>query len=427
MDRQVISYLKPFFCSAVTDGGFGWTNSDYSYVTTFFTISYAFISIVAGWVIDKIGTKLGLAMALITWSFFGILNAFAGATVAVHILIRSMFGAGEAANFPASIKTIAEWFPKKERALATGIFNSGSNIGAMISALFVPWCLINFGTGLGWKMAFILTGGIGLIWLIFWGWLYNSPEKQKRLGKNEYQYIHQDEASNSDKLANESKIPWLTLFGYKQTWSFFLGKFLTDGIWWFYVFWLPDYLIKQFGMSATEVSWPVFFIYGISILGNIFGGSIPLILINRGFSVYKARTTTLLFIAIIPLSVLTTQYFGNVKNFGSLSMYLAVGIISLGAVAHQAWSTNLLTTVSDMFPKTAIASVVGIGTMAGGIGGGIIQLLAGKLTDIFISTPKTAYLIMFVICALAYITAWSAIKILVPRYKPIIILENGKV
>ncbi len=418
MDRQVISYLKPFFCTPTEKGGFGWTNSDFSYVTSFFTAFYAGITIIAGWVIDKIGTKMGLALSLIIWSVFGILNALAGATVAVHVMVRSLFGIGEAGNFPASIKTVAEWFPKKERALATGIFNSGSNIGAMISALFVPWCLTYFGTNLGWKMAFIITGSIGLVWLIFWFIYYDTPSQQKRLSKAEYDYIHSDDAPVSDtEPVVKEKVAWGKLFGYKQTWAFFFGKFMTDGIWWFYLFWLPDYLIKQFNMTPAEVKWPSFIVYGIAIIGSVFGGSIPLFLINRGMQVYKARMTAMLLIAFVPLVVLSTQYFGNVQHFGTSAMYLAVIIICIAAAAHQAWSANLFTTVSDMFPKKAVASVTGIGAMAGGIGGVVVQLLAGKLTDVFKANPQHAYLIMFIICSFAYLIAWSIMKSLVPKHK----------
>ena len=418
MDRQVISYLKPFFCTPTEKGGFGWTNSDFSYVTSFFTAFYAGITIIAGWVIDKIGTKMGLALSLIIWSVFGILNALAGATVAVHVMVRSLFGIGEAGNFPASIKTVAEWFPKKERALATGIFNSGSNIGAMISALFVPWCLTYFGTNLGWKMAFIITGSIGLVWLIFWFIYYDTPSQQKRLSKAEYDYIHSDDAPVSDtEPVVKEKVAWGKLFGYKQTWAFFFGKFMTDGIWWFYLFWLPDYLIKQFNMTPAEVKWPSFIVYGIAIIGSVFGGSIPLFLINRGMQVYKARMTAMLLIAFVPLVVLSTQYFGNVQHFGTSAMYLAVIIICIAAAAHQAWSANLFTTVSDMFPKKAVASVTGIGAMAGGIGGVVVQLLAGKLTDVFNANPQHAYLIMFIICSFAYLIAWSIMKSLVPKHK----------
>ncbi len=420
MDRQVISYLKPFFSTPVEKGGFGWTNSDFAYVTSFFTAFYAGMTIIAGWVIDKIGTKMGLALSLIIWSVFGILNMFAGATVAVHVFVRSLFGIGEAGNFPASIKTVAEWFPKKERALATGIFNSGSNLGAMIAALFVPWCLTFFGTGLGWKMAFAITGGIGFLWLIFWFWLYDTPSEQKRLSKPEYDYIHSDEEPMAaDIVVVKQKVPWGKLFSYKQTWAFFWGKFMTDGIWWFYLFWLPDYLIKQFGMTPAEVKWPAFIVYGIAILGSVFGGSLPLFLMNKGMQVYKARMTAMLLIAFVPLVVLSTQYFGDVQHFGTSAMYLAVAVICIAAAAHQAWSANLFTTVSDMFPKKAVGSVTGIGAMAGGLGGVVVQLLAGKLTDAFKDNPQHAYLIMFIVCAMAYLIAWSIMKLLVPTHKPI--------
>jgi ACS family hexuronate transporter-like MFS transporter len=338
----------------------------------------------------------------------------------MHVLVRSAFGVGEAGNFPASIKTIAEWFPKRERALATGIFNSGSNFGAMIAALFVPWCMIYFGDERGWKMAFILTGAAGFLWLIFWFWLYDTPGRQKRLSKAEFDYIHSDEEIPiTDAAADKGKLAWWKLFGYRQAWAFFFGKFMTDGIWWFYLFWLPDYLIKQFHMAKTQVVMPTFIVYGVAIVGSIYGGSIPMTLIKKGWPVYKARMTAMFLIALAPLAVLTTQYFGNVEHFRNMAAVLAVATICIGAAAHQAWSANLYTTVSDMFPKKAVASVIGIGTAAGGISGVIIQMLAGKLTDAFKQTPQTAYLIMFIICGLSYLIAWGVMKALVPRHKPI--------
>ncbi|HTQ30285.1 MAG TPA: MFS transporter [Opitutaceae bacterium] len=421
MDRNVISFLKEYFCTPTSQGGFGWSNTDYSNLTSFFTGFYAGVTIIAGWFIDKIGTKLGLALSLIIWSVCGIFNAFVGALVAMHIMIRSAFAVGEAGNFPASIKTVAEWFPKRERAFATGIFNSGSNFGAMIAALFVPWCLIHYGNAMGWKMAFILTGASGFIWLIFWFWLYDTPAKQKRISKSEYDYIHIDDESavedqNGDKA---KKVSWWKLLGYRQTWAFFFGKFMTDGIWWFYLFWLPDYLFKQFGMTPHQVMVPTFIVFGVAIIGSIYGGSIPMTLIKKGMPVYRARMTAMLIIAVCPLAVLTTQYFGDVSVFGKLASVLAVAMICIGASAHQAWSANLFTTVSDMFPKKAVASVTGIGTTAGGIGGVIVQKLAGSLTDAFAKTPQTAYLIMFIVCALSYLTAWVIMKVLVPRHQPI--------
>jgi MFS transporter, ACS family, aldohexuronate transporter len=421
MDRQVISYLKEYFCAPAAQGGFGWTNSDFSYVTSFFTGVYAVMTVGAGWVIDKIGTKLGLAISLIIWSVCGILNAFVGRLVPMHVAIRSAFAVGEAGNFPASIKTVAEWFPKRERALATGIFNSGSNFGAMVAALFVPWCLIHFGYARGWKIAFIVTGASGFLWLIFWFWLYETPARQKRSSKAEFDYIRIDDEIQADPQGSEdrAKVAWWKLFRYRQSWAFFSGKFMTDGIWWFYLFWLPDYLKKQFGMTTEQVIMPTFIVYGVSIVGSVYGGSIPMTLIKKGWPVYRARMTAMLLIAVAPLVVLTTQYFGNVGRFGSMAAVLAVATICVGTAAHQAWSANLFTTVSDLFPKKTVASVTGLGTMAGGIGGVIVQLLAGKLTDAFRHDPEQAYLIMFVLCALSYLIAWSMIKALVPRHKPI--------
>jgi MFS transporter, ACS family, hexuronate transporter len=422
LDRQVISYLKdPIFCAPVEQGGFGWTNTDFAYLTSFFTGVYACFTVFAGWVIDKIGTKLGLALSLTLWSIVGIANAFVGNLVARHVAIRSLFAVGEAGNFPASIKTVAEWFPKRERALATAIFNSGSNAGAMVAALFVPWCLIYFGDERGWKMAFIFTGAVGFVWLIFWFWLYAPPGKQKRLSQAEYNYIHIDDetAATTENADAVKKVSWLKLFGYRQLWCFFIGKLMTDGIWWFYLFWLPDYLHKQFNMDKHQVMLPTFIVYGVAIIGSIYGGSIPMTLIKRGMTVYQARMTTMLIIAIFPLVVLTTQFFGDVARFGSMAAVLSVATICIGATAHQAWSANLFTTVSDMFPKKTVASVTGIGTMAGGIGGVTVQMLAGHLTDLFKDNPQHAYLIMFGVCASSYLIAWGLMKALVPRHKPI--------
>jgi len=416
MDRQVISYVKDFFCLPVAKGGFGWTDNQYSYVTACFTAFYAGITVVAGWVVDKIGTKLGLALSLIIWSVFGIANAFAGSSVVTHTIIRSLFGVGEAGNFPASIKTVAEWFPKKERALATGIFNSGSNIGAMIAAIFVPWCLIHFGEAEGWKMAYIITGAVGFLWLIFWFALYNPPAKCKYITKEEFELIHEDEiavhAAPSEDVTLHANISWGKLFKYPQTWAFFWGKFLTDGIWWFLLFWLPDYLKKQFGMDIHHIMWPTFIVYFVSIFGSTFGGNLPRMMINRGTPVYKARMRAMFIIALFPLFLLLTQYFGNKEIFGSYASTLAIAVICIGAAAHQAWSANLFTTVSDMFPKKDIGSVIGIGGMAGGIGGVVIQRLSGILNT---SYPKDAYMIMFTICALSYIIAWTIIRLLTLR------------
>ncbi|NWJ51638.1 MAG: MFS transporter [Bacteroidetes bacterium] len=446
MDRQVIGYLKPLFSLPVSDGGLGWSNTDFALVTSCFTAFYALITFFAGFIIDKIGTKLGLALSLIIWSLFGILNAFAGSLSAVHAAIRSLFGIGEAGNFPASIKTIAEWFPKKERALATGIFNSGSNVGAMIASIVVPLIAYKVwfdGAIAGWQMAYIITGAVGLLWLIFWFWLYESPAKQKRLKKSEFDYIHSDNyAANGDAIeVNTTKVKWHKLLTYRQTWSFVIGKFLTDGIWWFLLFWLPDFMKQQFNMVGHAIMIPLFTVYGIAIIGSISGGGFPMFFMNRGMEAYKARLTAMLIIAILPLSLLLTPYFGNVSHFGKNAYILALIVICIGAAAHQAWSANLFTTVSDMFPKKTVGSVTGIGGLAGGVGGVLVQVFAGRLTDHFKaigeasaaaknlvgdaammvvqSSVQEAYAIIFGFCGFAYLIAWVIIKVLVPKHKPI--------
>ncbi len=261
---------------------------------------------------------------------------------------------------------------------------------------------------------------VGFVWLFFWFALYETPSRQKKLSRAEFDYIHSDEPVKtvSDDPADKARVRWGRLFAYPQTWSFFFGKFLTDGVWWFYLFWLPDYLKKQFGMTKKEVMLPTFIVYGVAIVGSVYGGSLPMTFIKKGWPVYRARMTAMLIIAFFPLTVLTTQYFANVDRFGNLASTLAVAVICIGAAAHQAWSANLFTTVSDMFPKKAVGSVTGIGAMAGGIGGVIVRQLrwpaASPIT--FIKTPQTAYLIMFVVCALSYVTAWAIMKALVPRH-----------
>jgi ACS family hexuronate transporter-like MFS transporter len=427
MDRNVIGFLKDYFCSV---GGFGWTPQQFSYLTSVFTLFYAGFTLVAGWIIDKIGTKLGLAVSLIVWSFAGITSSFMGKSLVAHSIARSAFGAGEAGNFPASIKTVAEWFPKKERALATGIFNSGSNIGAMICAIFVPWCLLTWSSGSeffgilhGWQMAFIVTGVLGFLWLIFWGLFYATPKRMLEKGKisqAEYDYIHGDrdeQKTEEDNAADHAKVSWTKMLTYRQTWSFVVGKFLTDGVWWFLLFWLPTYVKQQFcvGLDAPETAHRVmisnFIVFGIAIIGSVYGGSIPMTFMNKGWASYKARMTAMFLIALAPLSLLITQY---MAGFG---IVYGIAIVCIGGAAHQAWSANLFTTVSDMFPKKAVGTITGIGAAAGGVGGVLVQLLAGFLDGTF--KTGVAYGIMFAVCAFAYLIAWALMKVLVPQYKPI--------
>jgi ACS family hexuronate transporter-like MFS transporter len=262
---------------------------------------------------------------------------------------------------------------------------------------------------------------VGFVWLVFWFWLYDTPAHQKRLSQTEYDYIHSDGEveADTDESGDRATIPWRKLFCYRQTWAFFWGKFLTDGVWWFYLFWLPDYLEKQFGMTTKEVWLPTFIVYGVAIVGSIYGGSMPMTFIKQGLPVYQARMRAMLIIALFPLIVLSTQYLGDVRHFGGMAVILAVATICVAAAAHQAWSANLFTTVSDMFPKKAVGTVTGIGAMAGGLGGVAVQKLAGNLTDSFVRTPQTAFLLMFILCSVSYLIAWGVIKVLVPRHKTI--------
>ena len=422
MDRNIIGFLKDYFCS---EAGFSWTSQQYSYLTSIFTLFYAGFTLIAGVVIDKIGTKLGLALSLIVWSFSGILSAFMGKSLVAHSIARSIFGAGEAGNFPASIKTVAEWFPKKERALATGIFNSGSNIGAMICALFVPWCLLTWTSGSkflgifhGWQMAFIITGILGFLWLIFWNLYYSTPKKMLDKGKvtqAEFDYIHSDHDEAIVAVDTVENVAWFKLLTYRQTWSFVIGKFLTDGVWWFLLFWLPTYVKQRFcvgmdpGKTASYVMISNFVVFGIAIIGSVYGGSISLSFMNKGWDAYRARMTSMLLIAIAPLTLLAIQY------FSVYGIVYAIAFISIGGAAHQAWSANLFTSVSDMFPKKAVGSVTGIGAAAGGLGGVFVQLIAGYLDGNF--PTSVAYGIMFGVCAFAYLLAWCLMKLLVPKFK----------
>jgi MFS transporter, ACS family, hexuronate transporter len=409
LDRQVISlvvedYLVPEF---------KWTETDYANLTVAFQLAYAIAMFGVGRLIDKLGTKIGYAISLLLWSVAAMGHALIRSTAGFFVA-RAALGVTEAGNFPAAIKTTAEWFPKKERALATGIFNSGSNIGAIIAPLTVPFIAKEW----GWRSAFFITGAIGLVWLLFWFWLYEVPRKQKRLGKGEFDYIHSDtDEAVAVAAAQEApvKVSWGALFKFKQMWAFALGKFLTDGIWWFYLFWLPKFLKAQYQLTKEDIAVPVALVYIIASIGSIFGGWLPMRFIKNGWPVFKARKTSMLIYAFFVLPVIFAQ------ESGDYSMWFAILIIGLAAAAHQAWSANIFTTVSDMFPKAAVASVTGIGGMAGGFGGILISKSAGYLFDYYKSLGhiQTGYLIMFIICGLAYLIAWLVMHLLVPRMKPV--------
>lgn len=428
LDRQVLSLLAPDLSKE-----FGWSNSDYANITSVFQFVYAISMLFAGRLIDKLGTKAGFVLAIVIWSIGAIMHAVAvpigtgvsnlfawigiGAvpvSIAGFMVARAVLGLGESGNFPAAIKATAEYFPKKERSFATGIFNSGANIGAILAPLTVPWIAETW----NWETAFILIGAVGFIWLLCWNIYYELPRKQKRLSAAELAYIESDkEEEPVTGQANEKakKISWIKLLGYKQTWAFAFGKMMTDGVWWFFLFWLPKYLDAQYGMTGKEIMLPLAVLYSMTMFGSIGGGYFPTYFINKGYNPYDGRMKAMLLIALIPLVVLAAQ------PFGYISFWVPVLLIGIGASAHQAWSANIFTTVSDMFPKKAVGSVVGIGGMAGGLGGVAISKIGGALFDHYkeLGHIQTGYTIMFAFCAVAYLIAWFVMKALVPKYKPI--------
>ena len=403
LDRAVISLLK----SDLTKE-FHWTETDYSNIVIAFQVAYAAGMLGAGRIIDKIGTRLGYAVFTFLWSLAAIGHALVRSTFGFGVA-RAALGLSEAGNFPAAIKTVAEWFPKKERAFATGLFNSGANIGAILAPLTVPLIAKN----MGWQWAFIITGSIGFIWLILWFYFYEIPAKQHRLSKAEFDYIHSDTDEVQSLTSAHEKISWLQLLSFKQTRAYVLGKFLTDPIWWFYLFWLPAFLKVQYHIEGTAIAMPVTLVYTMACFGSIGGGWLPMYLIKRDWPVFRARKTSMLIYAVCVLPVVFAQWLGN------FNMWFAVLIIGLAASAHAAWSANIYTTVSDMFPKNAVASVTGIGGMAGAVGGILIARLAGKLFDHYkaLGHIETGYYIMFIVCGLAYITAWLLMHLLVPKFR----------
>jgi ACS family hexuronate transporter-like MFS transporter len=403
LDRQVISLLKP-----ILEKEFSWTETDYSNIVIAFQLAYAIGLLGFGRIIDKIGTKLGYALSLTVWSFASIAHAFATSTFGFGAA-RAALGLSEAGNFPAAVKTVAEWFPKKERALATGIFNSGSNVGAIIAPLAVPWIAVTW----GWQEAFVITGAIGLIWLIFWFIFYEVPAKQARLKKAEFDYIHSDTSEIVSE--NQESVKWIKLLGFKQTWAFVIGKFMTDPIWWFLLFWLPSFLKTEYNMTGMQVSLPLAVVYTMTCFGSIGGGWLSGYLIKKGWPVYKSRKVSMLAFALFVIPVIAAQALGKINP------WIAVFIIGLAASAHQAWSANIFTVASDMFPKKAVASVVGIGSMAGAVGGILIARLVGVLIDHYknLGHIETGYYIMFIIAGTAYVTAWLIMHLLTPKMKQV--------
>lgn len=454
LDRQVLSltyeeFIKPEF---------HWTDSDYGTITGLFSIFYAIACLFAGKFVDWMGTKKGYLIAIGVWSAGACMHAACGwataqieglesvaamraveagsnvalavATTSVYLflLCRGILALGEAGNFPAAIKVTAEYFPKKDRALATSLFNAGASVGALAA----PLCIPPLAAKLGWEWAFIIIGALGFIWMFFWQFMYDKPENSKHVNEAELAYIHQDDEAEAETAkaaaqTEEKAIPMWKCFGYKQTWAFIVGKFFTDGVWWFFLFWAPSYFQSQFGYKASSGMGQalIFTLYAIVTVISIGGGYLPKYFVERkGMQPYNGRMLSMLLFAFFPIVALFAQ------PLGAHSAWWPAILIGLAGAGHQAWSANLFSTIGDMFPKSTIATITGIGAMAGGVGSLIIQKGAGALftyaeeagaafTFLGFEGKPAGYFIMFCFCGVAYLIAWSIMKALVPKYKPI--------
>lgn len=458
MDRQVLSLTWVDFIAPE----FGWTNNDYGTISSFFVLFYSVCMLFAGRFVDWMGTKKGFMWAIFIWSIGACIHAFCGVatagivtgewtmsfsgaaesirnavamtgaagrvlttSVTLFLFARLVLALGEAGNFPAAIKTTAEYFPKKDRAFATSLFNSGAQIGAMVAPLTIPF----IAKAWGWEMAFLVIGALGFVWMGFWQFLYKKPEKNPKVNKAELDYILQDSESENpteEKVeeGQEKKLSFIQCFKFKQTWAFAFGKLLSDGVWWFYLFWTPAYLSSVYGMSSTEAALPLFVLYMITML-SIIGGWLPSFFVDKKkMNPYAGRMRSMLIFAFFPLLALLAQ------PLGAYSYWLPVIIIGIAGAAHQAWSANLFSTIGDMFPKSAIATITGIGSMVGGIGSFLINKGSGVLFDHAANTGmkfmgfegiNAGYFIIFSICAVAYLLGWIIMKALVPKYKPIVV------
>ena len=451
LDRQVLSLTWADFIAPE----FHWTNDDYGTITGLFSIFYAVSMLFAGKFIDWMDTKKGFLWAIGLWSLGAVIHALCGiatagiiagdwtlsfggaretiaavsdvskiVTVSVSLFIFSRFvlAVGEAGNFPAAIKTTAEFFPKKDRAFATSIFNSGAQIGALLAPVSIPF----IAKAWGWEMAFIVIGALGFVWMGFWIFMYEKPEVHPKVNKNELAYIHQDDVADGvtvpEAAANVPKktISFAKAFKYRQTWAFAVGKFMTDGVWWFYLFWAPAYLKQVYGLTSTQSAPHIFVLYLITMI-SLVGGWLPTYLVDKKkMNPYMGRMRAMLIFAFFPLLALLAQPLGHI------SVWIPVVIIGIAGAAHQAWSANLFSTIGDMFPKYAVATITGIGGMAGGVGSFLINKGSGKLFDYSENTGMTlfgfqgieaGYFIIFCVCAVAYLIGWIIMKSLVPRYK----------
>ncbi|MGN6421539.1 MAG: MFS transporter [Pseudobacter sp.] len=398
IDRQVLGLLKP-----VLEKQFGWSEMEYSYIVMAFTASYAVGLVVFGRIIDRIGTKLGYTISITIWSIAAMLHAAVRSTFGFGAA-RAALGIGESGNFPAAIKTVAEWFPKKERALATGILDSGSNIGACVAPVLVPWILGWY----GWQEAFIITGALGFIWLIIWRIFYTVPSKQARISASELAHINSDQQQEAD----EPKLRWAQLFRLRQTWAFIAGKFFTDPIWYFFMYWLPSYFSSTFHLDLKKPSLPLVIVYSATTIGAIGGGLLSSWLIKRGWNVGRSRKFTLLISALLVLPVMAARY--------TDSMWTVVILISIAVAGNAAWSANIYTIVSDMLPRNAVSSVIGIGGMAGAIGGVLFPLAIGGILEFYKSAGNITqgYNIIFIFCGLSFLLAWLVLHWITPRMTP---------
>jgi ACS family hexuronate transporter-like MFS transporter len=391
MDRQVLGILAPTLQKDI-----GWSEAQYGAIVSWFTLAYAIGYLGAGRLMDEIGTRLGFALSIVIWSLAAIAHSFAR-TVTGFGLARAALGLGESGNFPASIKTVAEWFPVRERALATGIFNAGSNIGAIVTPLVVPWIALTW----GWRAAFIATGALGFVWLLFWLPIYRRPQEHPKVSAGELALIE------SDPRESTAPAKWSTLLKHREAWAYAIGKFMTDPIWWFYLFWLPKFLDARYGIKLASVALPLIVIYVAADVGSVFGGWLSGALIKRRWSVNAARKTTMLIAAV---AILPTM-FAPAAN----GLWLSVSIVGLAAAAHQWWSANIFTLASDMFPRRALGTVVGIGGFAGAMGGVLFQ----RVTGVLLQSNGDDYTPIFIVCGLAYVSALLIIHLLVPRVQQV--------
>jgi len=396
VDRQVLGILAPTLGREI-----GWNEQQYGAIVSWFSVAYALGFLFAGRIMDRFGTRRGLAGSIIVWSIAAMSTALAR-TANGFAAARFALGLGESGNFPASIKTVAEWFPSRERAFATGIFNAGTNVGAVLAPILVPWITLTW----GWRAAFVVTGAFGFLWLFAWLAIYRTPQEHPKVGAEELAYIHSDPAEPTESVS------WARLLRHRQTWAFAIGKFMTDPIWWFYLYWLPKFLDTRYGITLSKVAAPIIVIYLIADVGSVFGGWLSGFFIKRGWSVNAGRKVTMLIAALL---IVPTIFAPSAPN-----MWVAVLIVALAAAAHQWWSANIFTLSSDMFPRPAIGSVVGIGGFFGASGGVLFQLATGWV----LQRNGSNYTPVFVVCGLAYVSALLVIHLLAPKLEKAALVSN---